>query len=285
MNYETSQPSGGAGQANDGTGPANAAAGHPTVGAGRLIDTHAHLEELDPLELDQAIGRARQAGVVAIVAVGSEYESNNRVLEIAARYQGLVYPALGLHPGVLDRAGQRLERELQFIDSHLDQAVAVGEVGLDYHKRALAGAGKEQQQRVFRALLALGRRHGRPVIIHSRYAWKDSLSLAAESGVEAAVFHWFTGPEGVLQAIIDAGHYVSATIAAEYHAEHRRAVKEVPLDRLLLETDCPVIYRGHRSEPADVRRSLLAAAGIRGVSPEEVARRTTENAARLFRIV
>lgn len=253
-------------------------------GTCRLIDTHAHLEELDRLNLDQAIDRARTAGVVAIVAVGSEYESNNRVLEIAARYEDLVYPALGLHPGVLDRAGQRLERELQFIESHLGLAVAIGEVGLDYHKRALAGAGKEQQQSVFRALLALGRQHGRPVIIHSRYAWKDSFSLAGESGVEAAVFHWFTGPGNVLRAIIDAGHYLSATIAAEYHGEHRRAVQEVPLDRLLLETDSPVVYHGQRSEPADVRRSLMAAAGLRGVSPEEVARRTTQNASRLFRI-
>ncbi len=247
-----------------------------------LIDSHAHLEELDDLE--GAIDRARQAGVTAIVAVGSEYQSNSRVLEIAARHEGFVYPALGLHPGVLDRVGPSLERELGFIEGHLGRAVAVGEVGLDYHRRALAGAGKERQQAVFRTLLSLGRQQGKPVIIHSRYAWKDALALVGESGVPAAVFHWYTGPGNVLQGIIDAGHLVSATIAAEYHAEHRRAVKEIPLDRLLLETDSPVAYQGRRSEPADVRRSLLAAAAIKGLSPDLVSGQTTQNAIRLFRL-
>ncbi len=220
--------------------------------------------------------------MVAIVAVGSDYESNNRVLEIAARHEGFVYPALGLHPGVLDRVGPSLERDLQFIEDHLGRAVAIGEVGLDYHKRVLGGAGKERQQAVFRTVLSLGRQHRKPVIIHSRYAWKDCLALTAESGVEAAVFHWYTGPENVLRGIIDAGHCVSATIAAEYHAEHRRAIKQVPLDRLLLETDCPVMYQGQRSEPADVRRSLLAAADVTGHPPDVVAGHTTRNAARLF---
>lgn len=246
----------------------------------RLIDSHAHLEELG--DLDPAINRAREAGVIAIVAVGSDYESNNRVLEIAARHEGFVYPALGLHPGVLDRVGPSLERDLQFIESHLGRAVAIGEVGLDYHKRVLGSTGKERQQAVFRTVLSLGRQHRKPVIIHSRYAWKDCLALTAESGVEAAVFHWYTGPESVLRGIIEAGHCVSAAIAAEYHAEHRRAIKQVPLDRLLLETDCPVMYQGQRSEPADVRRSLLAAADVTGHPPDVVAGHTTRNAARLF---
>ena len=176
----------------------------------RLIDSHAHLEELG--DLDPAIDRAREAGVVAIVAVGSDYESNNRVLEIAARHEGFVYPALGLHPGVLDRVGPSLERDLQFIESHLGRAVAIGEVGLDYHKRVLGGAGKERQQAVFRTVLSLGRQHRKPVIIHSRYAWKDCLALTAESGVEAAVFHWFTGPASVLRGhtggrVLRLGHH------------------------------------------------------------------------------
>ncbi len=218
------------------------------------------------------------------MAVGSEYESNNRVLEIASRHQDFVFAALGLHPGVLQRVGAGLERELQFIEGHLGRAVAIGEVGLDYHKRALEGAGKERQQAVLRAVLSLGRDHGKPVIVHSRYAWKDSFSIALESAVGTAVFHWYTGPASVLRSIIEAGYYVSATIATEYHADHRRAVGEVPIERLLLETDCPVAYRGQRSEPADVVRSLLAAADVKAIAPDVVARRTTQNAARIFDI-
>ena len=246
----------------------------------RLIDSHAHLEELE--DLDSAIDRAKQNGVVAIVAVGSDYESNNRVLEIAGKYRGFVYPALGLHPGLLHQATSPLERQIQFLEDHLDQAVAIGEVGLDYHKRALSGTSKDRQHIVFSMLLSLGQKHRKPVVIHSRYAWRDSFTLAKGAGVELAVFHWYTGPSNVLKDILDAGYFVSATLAAEYHAEHRRAVKEAPLERLLLETDCPVVYQGHRSEPADVTRSLQAAADIKGLPAGVVAEKTSENAMLLF---
>ena len=246
----------------------------------RLIDSHAHLEELT--DLDSAIERARQSGVVAIVAVGSDSRSNTRVLEIAAMYPGFVYPALGLHPGLLHQAESSLERQVQFIEDHLGEAVAIGEVGLDYHKRVLTSTGKDRQHSAFGMLLSIAKKHKKPVIIHSRYAWKDSCALSIGAGVNLAVFHWYTGPSNVLREILDAGYFVSATLAAEYHAEHRRAVNEAPLDRLLLETDCPVVYQGHRSEPADVTRSLMAAADLKGLPPDVVAQKTTQNAMSLF---
>lgn len=248
----------------------------------RLIDSHAHLEELE--DLDSAIERARQSGVVAIVAVGSDYESNSQVLEIAERYRSLVYPALGLHPGRLDKVIPSLERHLQFIEDNLADAVAIGEVGLDYHKRVISLSGKELQKEVFGSILALARRHGKPVIIHSRYAWRDSFTLAQEAGVQEAIFHWYTGPTNVLGDILSQGYFISATLAAEYHAEHRRAIKEAPLPNLLLETDSPVVYRGHQAEPADVSRALQATAELKGLSPEIIADKTTENALKLYRI-
>ena len=248
----------------------------------RLVDSHAHLEELG--DLGSAIERAKQSGVVAIVAVGSDYESNHQVLEIAGKYQGFVHPALGLHPGRLNEDLLSLERHLQFIEDNLSVAVAVGEVGLDYHKRVVGAAGKDLQQKVLGTILALAKRCGKPAIIHSRYAWRDSFELTKKASLEKAVFHWYTGPTNVLREILEQGYFVSATLAVEYHAEHRRAVKEVPLENLLLETDCPVVYQGHRAEPADVSRALQATAEMKGLSPDFVAEKTTGNALRLFRI-
>ena len=248
----------------------------------RLVDSHAHLEELG--DLGSAIERAKQSGVVAIVAVGSDYESNHQVLEIAGKYQGFVHPALGLHPGRLNEDLLSLERHLQFIEDNLSVAVAVGEVGLDYHKRVVGAAGKDLQQKVLGTILALAKRRGKPAIIHSRYAWRDSFELTKKASLEKAIFHWYTGPTNVLREILEQGYFVSATLAVEYHAEHRRAVKEVPLENLLLETDCPVVYQGHQAEPADVSRALQATAEIKGLSPDLVAEKTTENALRLFRI-
>ena len=248
----------------------------------RLVDSHAHLEELE--DLGSAIERARESGVVAIVAVGSDYESNAAVLDIAAKYNGLVYPALGLHPDRLCEVTQALQRHLQFIEDNLKDAVAIGEVGLDYHKRVVAMSSKELQKEVFRTILALARRHSKPVRIHSRYAWRDCFTLTKDAKVERAVFHWYTGPTNVLKEILDLGYSVSATLAAEYHAEHRRAVKEAPLQQLLLETDSPVFYRGHQAEPADVTRSLEAAADLKGLPPQTVAEKTTQNAIDLYRM-
>jgi TatD DNase family protein len=248
----------------------------------RLVDSHAHLEELDDLEA--GVQRARQAGVTAIVAVGSEYESNNRVMEIAAKYPDLVYPALGLHPGSLDKSASSVERELQFIEDNVSRAVGIGEVGLDYHKRVVAASGKDLQKQVLASVLAMARRYSKPAIVHSRYAWRDSFDLANDADVEQAVFHWYTGPTNVLKDILGRGYFVSATLAVEYHAEHRRAVKEAPLESLLLETDSPVFYRGHQAEPADVSRVLQATAELKGLPPEAVAQASTENAARLFGI-
>ncbi len=248
----------------------------------RLIDSHAHLEELE--DLASAIERARQSGVVAIVAVGSDLESNNQVLEIAAKYSGFIWPALGLHPGLLHETASSIEHQMRFIEDNLSDAVAIGEVGLDYHKKVVGVSGKDLQHRAFGAVLALAGRYDKPVIVHSRYAWRDSFDLANEAGVDKAVFHWYTGPTSVLKDILDRGYFVSATLAVEYHAEHRRTVREAPLENLLLETDSPVVYQGHRSEPADVGRVLQAAAEMKGLPPEVVAEKTTGNAQRLFRL-
>ena len=249
-----------------------------------LVDTHAHLDEVE--DCDSVIGRARLAGVAAIIAVGQELSSNIKTLELAEDYQGFVYPALGLHPwaiGSLDMA--QIEENINFISNNLHRAVALGEVGLDYDKRVLKGADKEMQKTMLRRLLALALRHDKPVSLHSRYAWKDALQEVVAAGIKKLVFHWYTGFSSTLAELIEAGYYISATPAAEYHDEHRRAVREVPVERLLLETDCPVHYgreQRYRSQPSDVVRSLGAAAQIKNMGETDLADITAANAARLF---
>jgi len=250
-----------------------------------LIDTHAHLD--DVADLAAAIDTDKKAGLIAIIAVGIDIASNQKALEIAARYPGFVYPALGYYPGNIKET--EIDVNLEFIKDNIDKAVAVGEVGLDYSQRVRAGAGKDLQKRVLREILKIVRDHDKPALIHSRYAWRDALNVVVEAQLDKAVFHWYTGPLSVLRDIIARGYYISATPALEYHAEHQQAVKETPLSNLLLETDCPVVYaRGREGEftstPADVIRSLKGAAALKGVSEAEIAAETTENAKRLFGI-
>ncbi|MFP3879372.1 MAG: TatD family hydrolase [Dehalococcoidia bacterium] len=249
-----------------------------------LVDTHAHLDEIE--NVDVTLEEARGRGVIAAIAVGSSEQSNIKTLEISEAHRRFVFPAMGLHPWELGNLGAAgIDDNLRFIEQNVAAAVAVGEIGLDYDKRVLRVASKELQREVLIQLLDVARKHDKPVIIHSRYAWKDALQVVQDAGIGKAVFHWFTGFSGVLKDIIDGGYFVSATPAAEYHQEHRRAIKEAPLQRLLLETDCPVSYGRevrYESRPVDVLRSLAAVSELKGTGEAVIAEQTTRNAVDFF---
>lgn len=247
----------------------------------RLVDCHVHLEELE--EPERAIQRAGRAGVSAIVAVGSDLGSNRRVLSLSGRHgEVAVYPALGIHPWLLE--GKDLEEELDFVERNLRQAVAIGEVGLDFwlKKSRKNPSNRRRQEEVFRRLLFLARDSSKPVIIHARGAWQECLSVVLDEQVPAAVFHWYSGPLEVLREVLAHGYLISATPAAHYSERHQIAIRETPLERILLETDSPVAYDGKKSEPADVVTTLRAVAAIKGISELNVAKVTTENAVRFF---
>jgi TatD DNase family protein len=250
----------------------------------RIIDTHAHLDEVENLE--SAITKAKNSGVIAIVAVGSNHQSNHEVMKICLKYPSFVYPAFGLHPWALGNLeSSQLDSTLESIEARANDMMAIGEIGLDYDKRVVKVAPKELQKNALKRLLALAGEHKKPAIIHSRYAWKDSFEMVKEAGIEKVVFHWFTGFSSVLKDILEAGYFISATPATEYHEEHRRAIKETPLEKLLLETDCPVTYgreTKYRSEPADILRSLRAVAALKEIDETTVAEQTTHNATQFF---
>ncbi len=252
----------------------------------KVIDTHAHLDELEDLE--QAISRAKEAGVTAIVAVGSNHQSNQKTMQIWLKYPSFVYPALGLHPWELGNLDlEQIDTAVKFIEENAPQIIAIGEIGLDYDKRIVKVCSKELQKKALRRLLAIATANKKPAIIHSRYAWKDCFELVKEAHVEKAVFHWFTGFSSVLRDILDSGYFISATPAAEYHEEHRRAIKETPQEKLLLETDSPVVYGRevkYHSEPRDIIRSLKAVASLKQTSELIIAEQTTYNAAQFFQL-
>jgi len=250
----------------------------------RLVDAHAHLEDLKDLE--GSIRRAVDAGVVAIITVGSDLDSSRFALEISRKegYGLKIYPALGIHPWSLEQ--NKIESTLDFIRSRVDEAVGIGEVGLDYWYRDVRKdpQKKKLQQSAFDALLKIAKQHDKPATIHSRGAWKDCLDMAIEAKVKKAVFHWFTGPAQALEKLLENGYFVSATPAAEYSKEHERVIENTPLENLLLETDSPVNYRGLEAEPAHVIRSLSAVARLKRVNESIIAEKTTENASKLFRL-
>lgn len=255
----------------------------------KIIDCHAHLDEFD--QLGGVLDRAAGAGVSAILGVGINTGTSRRILEIAESFsRPVIVPAIGLYPNEVSE--REIDSILTLIDKEHESIRALGEIGLDYWIRSLRKKqpGREKvkalQQEAFRLQLRRSRKYSLIPIIHSRGAWADSFRLTEEEGIPRAVFHWYTGPMDVQEKIISAGYYLSATPATAYSPPLREVLLNTPLERIILETDCPVPRlendRRIMTEPADTRFSLRALAELKGRSEEEIASVTTRNAQELF---
>ncbi len=253
-----------------------------------LVDTHTHLDDPD-FDPDRAevIARALSNGVVAIISVGAGLASSRAAVSLAEK-QPAIYAAVGVHPHearTLDRAGQA---ELRALARH-PQVVAIGETGLDYYRDL---SPRNVQRQVFEAHLALAHELDKPVIVHDREAHHDVMTILRRSGGRAGgkvgVLHCFSGNLDMAQEAIELGFYISIAGPVTFLNAHRLAekVRRLPLERLLIETDCPYLaphpHRGKRNEPAHVRLVAEALAKLKDMSLQEVAAITTDNARALF---
>jgi TatD DNase family protein len=257
-----------------------------------LVDTHAHLD-LSAFDADRAavLERAQAAGVTAIVNVGADLASSRRAVQLAAEHD-MVYAAVGMHPhdaAKLDGAALAELRDL----AGQPKVVAVGEIGLDFFRDL---SPREAQRRAFRAQLAWAASLGKPVVVHDRDAHDEVIrelerwaagtppSLAGRLGV----LHTFAGDLAMARRAVELGFYLSVSGPVTYQNARRlpEIVRQVPLERLLVETDCPFLpphpHRGQRNEPAHVRLVAQRLAELRGIPLEELAQATTANARRLF---
>jgi TatD DNase family protein len=260
-----------------------------------LVDTHAHLD-FPQFDADRraVIARARAAGVRAIVNVGTDLVSSRRAVQLAADHD-MIYAAVGMHPHDARKLDGAALAELRQL-AQAPTVVAVGEIGLDYYRDLSPRAA---QRRVFQAQLAWAAKLGKPVIVHDRDAheevmellggWSDGLSDSRLAG-RLGVLHTFSGDVAMAERAVDLGFYVSVAGPVTYRNAGRliEVVQQVPLDRLLVETDCPYLaphpYRGRRNEPAYVRLVAEGVATARGISPEELEEATTANAQYLFQV-
>lgn len=241
-----------------------------------LIDCHAHLDQLANLE--ESLQKAKTVGVHGIVAVGMNVESNKKVLQIAQANPEYVYPALGYHPWEIKE--EDIDANLSFVREHIGEGLALGEIGLDYKIKVK----KQFQWTAFGDLLDMALEFDRAVIVHSRLSYRRAFEMVKERQIKRAVFHWYSGPVDILDKILAAGYFISATPALIYSPPHREAIQFAPIERILLETDTPVIYQGKESRPEDVQMSMEEVAKLKRLEPQLVAMQTTANAAEFFQI-
>lgn len=263
-----------------------------TAASSQLVDTHCHLNlGVFEGELEAVLERAAQAGIIKILVPGIDLETSQRSVDLAHRYQG-VYAAVGVHPHEAEKWNHSLALELKKLAGDPD-VVALGEIGLDYYRNH---SGPEEQRRAFRDQLEIALELELPVVIHNREAMEEILAILDE--ISADIPDSLQGRTGVLHAYSSSAQAASKAIGEGFYigiagpitfrnADHLRStVSELPLDRLLTETDAPYLtpepHRGKRNEPGNVRYVAEAIAGTREIMIDKVVSQAGANAVALF---
>ncbi len=253
-----------------------------------LVDTHTHMDSKSFHEdREEALARAREQGVGAVVNIGFNRETIRSTLELADKHAD-VYAVIGWHP---QDAKDMESGDLDWIEELAvsnPKVVAIGETGLDYYWDT---SPKEVQQRVFREQIRLARKLSMPLVIHNRDAHHDVVSILKEERAAdvGGIMHCFSGSWETAKQCLDLGFYISfgGPITYKNAKQPKEVLAKVPLDKLLLETDAPYLtphpLRGKRNETAYVRLVAEEAASIKGLSVEEIAAITTENAFAIYK--
>ena len=252
-----------------------------------MIDTHCHLfdEEFD-IDREDTIKRAIDSGVEKMILVGFSHKTNQLAQEMAKKWN-VFYPTAGLHPS---------EASLNYLNDFLEfksfveknKVYAIGECGLDYHWDITY---KEEQKKLFRLQCEYAIKKDLPIIVHSRDAAKDTFDIIASyKGKLKGVMHCYSGSKELALEYVKLGFYISlgGPVTFKNAKEPKEVAKAVPLDLLLIETDCPYLaptpMRGKRNESSYVKYVRDEIASLRGITIQEVEEATTRNAIRLFKI-
>ena len=252
-----------------------------------LFDTHAHMDDrafdLDRKELLEALP---QQGLALVMNPGCSAESSRNADKLSREYD-YIYAAVGSHPDVADEVNEAVLEEYRMLCKQNPKIKAIGEIGLDYHYEDIPRA---IQRKAFRMQMELARELDLPVIVHEREAHEDGMKIIDEFPEVTGVFHCYSGSAEMAKELVKRGWYIGFTGVLTFK-NARKAVEvaaSIPLDRIVLETDCPYMapepFRGKRNDPGKLYRMAEKLAEIRGISLEEIHRITTENGKRLYRI-
>jgi TatD DNase family protein len=234
---------------------------------------------------DEALARAKAAGIELMVTVGYHLEASQKAVEAAQRYPQ-VYASVGVHPHDARHYDDATEEALLSLAKH-QKVVAIGEAGLDFYRDR---SPRVAQAEAFRRQIRLAKEQHLPLIVHDREAHRETMQILKEEQAEAVVLHCFSGDLAMAEEAWARGYYISIAGPVTYPKNEalREVVRKARPDRLVLETDCPYLppqaFRGQRNEPAHLLHTAHEVARLLGMSLDELGRLTTENARRLFRL-
>ena len=252
-----------------------------------LFDTHAHMDDR-AFDADRAqlLSDLPRQGISYLMNPGCSLESSRNADRLSREYD-YIYAAVGSHPDAADEVNEEVLEEYRKLCKRNPKIRAIGEIGLDYHYEDIP---RELQQKAFRAQMALAAELGLPAIVHERDAHADGMQIVTEFPTVTGVFHCYSGSLEMAKWLIDRGWYIGFTGVLTFK-NARKAIEvasQIPLDRLVLETDCPYMapepFRGKRNDPGKLYRMAEKLAQLRGITVEEIHHITTENGKRLYHL-
>ena len=251
-----------------------------------FIDTHCHLDKLDSTP-EEAVNEAKDAGVKRMLTISVDEPSLDFVSNAVQQFPE-VYGSVGFHPHDASAMSDSLENKIRQLAQDEDKVIAIGEIGLDYHYLYCP---VEVQQRVFRQQLMLAEELNLPVVMHSREAEADTLNILKEIPVKSlGVAHSFTSSFEMARTLVEMGWYlgINGIVTFKNTEDLREVVRWLPLEKMLLETDSPFLtpvpFRGKPNKPAHIPVIATFISELRGISLQELAEQTNENAQRLFKL-
>ena len=252
-----------------------------------LFDTHAHMDDRAfDTDREELLRSLPSQGLTLVMNPGCSLESSRNAARLAREYD-YIYAAVGSHPDAADEVNEAVLAEYRELCKLNPKIKAIGEIGLDYHYEDIP---REIQLQAFRAQMELARELNLPAIVHERDAHEDGMAVVRDFPEVTGVFHCYSGSAEMARQLVDRGWYIGFTGVLTFK-NARKAIEvasSIPLDRIVLETDCPYMapepFRGRRNDPGKLYRMAQRLAELRGRELEEIQAITTENGKRLYRI-
>lgn len=252
-----------------------------------LFDTHAHMDDRAfDTDRETLLAELPNQGVGLVMNPGCSLESSRNVEKLTRKY-GFLYGAVGSHPDAADEVNDAVLEEYRMLCKQNNKIKAIGEIGLDYHYEDIP---RDIQQQAFRMQMALAEELNLPVIVHEREAHEDGMKIVDQFPKVTGVFHCYSGSAEMAKELVKRGWYIGFTGVLTFK-NARKAVEvasSIPLDRIVLETDCPYMapepFRGKRNDPGKLYRMAEKLAQLRDMPEEEIHAITMENGKRLYRM-
>ena len=252
-----------------------------------LFDTHAHMDDhAFDADREELLARLPQEGIGLLMNPGCSLESSRNACALAGQYD-YIYAAVGSHPDAADEVNEETLAEYRMLCKQNPKVKAIGEIGLDYHYEDIP---RNIQLEAFRQQMALARELGLPAIVHEREAHEDGMKVVEEFPEVTGVFHCYSGSAEMARWLVARGWYIGFTGVLTFKNARKalEVVNAIPLERIVLETDCPYMspepFRGKRNDPGKLYRMAEKLAEVKGIRVEEARRITLENGRRLYRI-